>query len=83
MHHMTIALGRAPAARDGFDVSMTGSSATVSVFGGPGSGLPCLFPTAYLALGGWLTGTNLREPRGTATGIASSYLEGCNFSPQR
>lgn len=37
-----------------------------------------LFPTAYLALGGWLTGTTFVSSWYTH-GIASSYLEGCNF----
>ena len=36
-----------------------------------------LFPTAYLALGGWLTGTAFVTSRFTH-GLASSYLEGCN-----
>jgi len=38
-----------------------------------------LFPTAYLALAGWLTGTTFATSWYTH-GIASSYLEGCNFS---
>jgi photosystem II P680 reaction center D2 protein len=37
-----------------------------------------LFPTAYLAIGGWLTGTAFVTSWYTH-GIASSYLEGCNF----
>jgi photosystem II P680 reaction center D2 protein len=37
-----------------------------------------LFPTAYLALGGWLTGTTFVTSWYTH-GIASSYLEGTNF----
>ena len=37
-----------------------------------------LFPTAYLALGGWLTGTTFVTSWYTH-GIASSYLEGANF----
>ena len=37
-----------------------------------------LFPTAYLSLGGWLTGTTFATSWYTH-GIASSYLEGCNF----
>ena len=36
-----------------------------------------LFPTAYLALGGWFTGTSFVTSRFTH-GLASSYLEGCN-----
>ena len=34
-------------------------------------------PTAYLALGGWFTGTTFGTSRFTH-GLASSYLEGCN-----
>ena len=37
-----------------------------------------LFPTAYLAVGGWLTGTTFVTSWYTH-GLASSYLEGCNF----
>jgi len=37
-----------------------------------------LFPTAYLALGGWFTGTTFVTSWFTH-GLASSYLEGCNF----
>ena len=37
-----------------------------------------LFPTAYLALGGWFTGTSFVSSWFTH-GLASSYLEGCNF----
>ena len=37
-----------------------------------------LFPTAYLATGGWLTGTTFVTSWYTH-GLASSYLEGCNF----
>ena len=37
-----------------------------------------LFPTAYLALGGWLTGTTFVSSWYTH-GLATSYLEGCNF----
>jgi photosystem II P680 reaction center D2 protein len=37
-----------------------------------------LFPTAYLALGAWLTGTTFGTSWFTH-GLASSYLEGCNF----
>ena len=37
-----------------------------------------LFPTAYLALGGWLTGTTFVTSWYTH-GLATSYLEGCNF----
>jgi len=37
-----------------------------------------LFPCAYLALGGWLTGITFVTSWYTH-GIASSFLEGCNF----
>jgi photosystem II P680 reaction center D2 protein len=37
-----------------------------------------LFPCAYLALGGWLTGITFVSAWYTH-GIASSFLEGCNF----
>ena len=37
-----------------------------------------LFPTAYLALGGWLSGTTFVTSWYTH-GLASSYLEGCNI----
>ena len=37
-----------------------------------------LFPTAYLAIGGWLTGTTFVTAWFTH-GLASSYLEGANF----
>jgi len=36
------------------------------------------FPTAYLSLGAWLTGTSFVTSWFTH-GLASSYLEGCNF----
>ena len=36
------------------------------------------FPTAYLAIGGWLTGTSFVTSWYTH-GLASSYLEGANF----
>jgi photosystem II P680 reaction center D2 protein len=37
-----------------------------------------LFPTAYLSLGAWFTGTTFVTSFFTH-GLASSYLEGCNF----
>jgi len=37
-----------------------------------------LFPTAYLSLGGWFSGTTFVTSWFTH-GLASSYLEGCNF----
>jgi photosystem II P680 reaction center D2 protein len=37
-----------------------------------------LFPCAYLCLGGWFTGTTFLTSWFTH-GLASSYIEGCNF----
>ena len=37
-----------------------------------------LFPTSYLAVGGWFTGTTYVTSWYTH-GLATSYLEGCNF----
>ena len=37
-----------------------------------------LFPNAYLSLGGWFTGTSFVTSWFTH-GLATSYLEGCNF----
>lgn len=37
-----------------------------------------LFPLAYLSLGAWLTGTSFVTSWFTH-GLATSYLEGCNF----
>jgi photosystem II P680 reaction center D2 protein len=73
---MSIAVGRAPAGRGWFDVLDDWLKRDRFVFVG-WSGL-LLFPTAYLALGGWLTGTTFATSWYTH-GIASSYLEGCNF----
>ncbi|MFM1800263.1 MAG: Photosystem protein, partial [Cyanobacteriota bacterium] len=73
---MTIAVGRAPAARGWFDILDDWLKRDRFVFVG-WSGL-LLFPCAYLALGGWLTGTTFVTSWYTH-GIASSYLEGCNF----
>merc|ERR1712037_810781 len=42
-----------------------------------GSGL-LLFPCAFLAVGGWLTGITFVTSWYTH-GLASSFLEGCNF----
>ena len=72
---MTIAAGRLPQ-RGWFDVLDDWLKRDRFVFVG-WSGL-LLFPTAYLALGGWLTGTTFATSWYTH-GIASSYLEGCNF----
>ena len=55
---------------------MTGLKRDRFVFVG-WSGL-LLFPTAYLAIGGWLTGTTFATSWYTH-GLASSYLEGANF----
>ena len=38
-----------------------------------------LFPTAYLAIGGWLTGTTFVTSRGTPTDSQVVILEGANF----
>merc|ERR1711968_233971 len=72
---MTIAVGRAPQ-RGWFDVLDDWLKRDRFVFVG-WSGI-LLFPTAYLAIGGWLTGTTFVTSWYTH-GIASSYLEGCNF----
>ena len=37
-----------------------------------------LFPTAYLSIGGWFTGTTFITSWYTH-GLATSYIEGCNF----
>ena len=57
-------------------LSMTGLRRDRFVFVG-WSGL-LLFPTAYFALGGWFTGTTFVTSWYTH-GLATSYLEGCNF----
>merc|ERR1711939_751545 len=72
---MTIAVGRAPQ-RGWFDVLDDWLKRDRFVFVG-WSGL-LLFPCAYLAAGGWMTGTTFVTSWYTH-GIASSYLEGCNF----
>ena len=72
---MTIAVGRAPQ-RGWFDVLDDWLKRDRFVFIG-WSGL-LLLPTAYMAIGGWLTGTTFVTSWYTH-GIASSYLEGCNF----
>jgi hypothetical protein len=41
-----------------------------------------LLPCAYFAVGGWLTGTTFVTSWYTH-GLASSYLEGCNFNISR
>ncbi len=73
---MTIAVGRAQTERGWFDVLDDWLKRDRFVFIG-WSGL-LLFPCAYLAVGGWLTGTTFVTSWYTH-GLASSYLEGCNF----
>ena len=72
---MTIAIGQ-NAERGTFDLVDDWLKRDRFVFVG-WSGL-LLFPTAYLALGGWFTGTTFVTSWYTH-GLASSYLEGCNF----
>ncbi len=72
---MTIAVGRAPS-RGWFDVLDDWLKRDRFVFVG-WSGI-LLFPCAFLALGGWLTGTTFVTSWYTH-GLASSYLEGANF----
>ena len=73
---MTIAVGRAPQ-RGWFDV-LDDWLKRDRLFLSAGPAF--FFPTAYLAIGGWLTGTTFVTSWYTH-GIASSYPEGCNFSP--
>jgi photosystem II P680 reaction center D2 protein len=74
---MTIAMGRSQQAERGwFDVLDDWLKRDRFVFVG-WSGL-LLFPTAFLAVGGWMTGTTFVSSWYTH-GLASSYLEGCNF----
>ena len=73
---MTIAIGKPQEKRTWFDEVDDWLRRERFVFVG-WSGL-LLFPTAYLALGGWLTGTTFVTSWYTH-GLASSYLEGCNF----
>merc|ERR1712217_188551 len=72
---MTIAVGSAPQ-RGWFDVLDDWLKRDRFVFIG-GSGL-LLLPCAYLAIGGWFVGTTFVTSWYTH-GVASSYLEGCNF----
>jgi photosystem II P680 reaction center D2 protein len=72
---MTIAVGGAQE-RGWFDVLDDWLKRDRFVFVG-WSGL-LLFPTAYLAIGGWFVGTTFVTSWYTH-GVASSYLEGCNF----
>ncbi|HEY9863021.1 MAG TPA: hypothetical protein V6D21_02460, partial [Candidatus Obscuribacterales bacterium] len=73
---MTIAVERPQVERGVFDVLDDWLKRDRFVFVG-WSGI-LLFPCAYLALGGWLTGTTFVTSWYTH-GLASSYLEGCNF----
>ena len=74
---MTIALGKfTKDENDLFDIMDDWLRRDRFVFVG-GSGL-LLFPCAYFALGGWFTGTTFVTSWYTH-GLASSYLEGCNF----
>lgn len=73
---MTIAVGRAQTERGIFDVLDDWLKRDRFVFVG-WSGI-LLFPCAYLAIGGWLTGTTFVTSWYTH-GLASSYLEGANF----
>ena len=74
---MTIALGKiTKEENDLFDIMDDWLRRDRFVFVG-WSGL-LLFPCAYFALGGWFTGTTFVTSWYTH-GLASSYLEGCNF----
>jgi len=72
---MTIAIGQEEG-RGWFDLVDDWLKRDRFVFVG-WSGL-LLFPTSYLAIGGWFTGTTFVTSWYTH-GLASSYLEGCNF----
>jgi len=72
---MTIAIGQEEG-RGWFDLIDDWLKRDRFVFVG-WSGL-LLFPTSYLAIGGWFTGTTFVTSWYTH-GLASSYLEGCNF----
>lgn len=73
---MTIAIGKSEQKRGLFDLLDDWLRRDRFVFVG-WSGL-LLLPCAYFALGGWLTGTTFVTSWYTH-GLASSYLEGCNF----
>jgi photosystem II P680 reaction center D2 protein len=73
---MTIAIGKTKEKRGWFDNVDDWLRRDRFVFVG-WSGL-LLFPCAYFALGGWLTGTTFVTSWYTH-GLATSYLEGCNF----
>ena len=72
---MTIAIG-CDEGRGSFDLLDDWLKRSLFVFSG-WSGL-LLFPPAYVSLGGWFTGTTFVTSWYTH-GLASSYLEGCNF----
>ena len=73
---MTISIGKAGERRGLFDRIDDWLRRDRFVFVG-WSGL-LLFPNAYLSLGGWFTGTTFVTSWYTH-GLATSYLEGCNF----
>ena len=73
---MTIALGKVEEKRGWFDNVDDWLKRDRFVFVG-WSGI-LLFPCAYFAVGGWFTGTTFVTSWYTH-GLASSYLEGCNF----
>ena len=72
---MTIAIGQEEG-RGWFDLMDDWLKRDRFVFVG-WSGL-LLFPTSYLSIGGWFTGTTFVTSWYTH-GLASSFLEGCNF----
>jgi photosystem II P680 reaction center D2 protein len=74
--YMTISIGKVTNRQDVFDRTDDWLRRDRFVFVG-WSGL-LLFPTAYLSLGGWLTGTTFVTSWYTHS-LATSYLEGCNF----
>ena len=74
--NMTIAINKPLDEKDWFKRSDDWLRRERFVFVG-WSGL-LLFPTAYFSLGGWLTGTTFVTSWYTH-GLATSYLEGCNF----
>ena len=73
---MTIAIGKTQEKRGLFDVVDDWLRRDRFVFVG-WSGM-LLLPCAYLALGGWLTGITFVTSWYTH-GLATSFLEGCNF----
>ena len=73
---MTIAVGNQQVERGIFDAVDDWLKKDRFVFVG-WSGI-LLFPCAFMALGGWMTGTTF-VTSWYSHGLASSYLEGCNF----